>query len=871
MKYLATLFVLMIMISTMASAQLVKENFDYPSGEAVDSLGWTAHSGTGNSPALVTTDGLTYAGYAGSGVGKALDVLGITAEDVNKGFPALSADGTTIYLAVLVDVTASANSITGGYFMHLGNRASPISLTSFCARVFAKVDASGNVSFGLANTTTASYTSATFAKNTTYLLVVKYKINVAGADTTCMWVLGSGVPANEAAAGTPDVSVDNQSGQNTVNAVAIRQNTGVPDVVLDGIRVATTWENSVGGVDAPNMVLSPSSINFGKVLIGSHATDSITVQNIGYAALDITSATPSAAVFTITPSSASVPAQNSVKFAVKYTPTTAQFDSGNVAFVSNASSSPDTVIVKGTGKAPGFSVSPKSLNFGKVWKDSTVTDTLFVTNLSSTDNLMIDSVVVADTMYSVSPTTADIAVSASDTFIVTFKPTIKGLRTGPVLFYHDSPAVADTVPVTGLCITHEAGFLATPDTLDFNSVLIGRSKVDTITVKNDGYDSLFISSVTSSNAKFTVTPTTARLDSMASQKFTVTFTPDAEGVVSGVIAFESNASEGKDTVYVTATGSKIASIAEARKDADGNFTPDHIGEVFFLTGVITSPNLQKSSGNQTSYFMQDTSAGIDIFSFDSTQFPVTPGDSVFVAGEIAQYNGLTEIKPLSMDTANFKILKHKAVLPKPKVITAADFNTKTKAEELEGSLVEIDTLYYLSGTWAVEGRYQTLYYKPKNSTDSVRIFIDNDTNVDGSPKPEDPVNFTGILSQYTYSSTKDDVYQLIPRDTSDIVHVVLGAVNDMTNGIPKNFYLSQNYPNPFNPSTVIEFGLPKESQVQIMVYNVLGQRVALLVNDVMKAGNHRLVFSGARFASGVYFYVMRAGEKIFKHKMLLMK
>ncbi len=865
MKYLATLLMLVCM-SALASAQLVKENFDYPNGAAIDTLGgWSAHSGSG--PALISDSVLTYTGYAGSGVGNALDVFG-TGEDVNKTFPDQSRDGETIYLSALIKVVESGSGLSGSYFLHLGNKYG--SSFYYCARVFLKVDASDNVLFGLSNSSTPTWGTTNFSKNMTYLLILKYKISSAGNDTTALWILPSGVPADEGTAGTPEVSVEDQTGQDYINAVAIRQASGIPDYVLDGIRIADTWENSVGGVDAPIAVLSPGSLNFGKILIGKHATDSIMVQNAGYASLDITSANPSAAVYTVTPSSVSIPAQDSMKFAVKYTPTTAQLDSENVAFVSNAASSPDTVMVKGTGKEPGFSVTPKSLNFGKVWKGSTVTDTLFVSNLSATDNLVIDSIVVADTMYSISPMTADIAVSASDTFILTFNPTIKGVRSGPILFYHDSPAVADTAMVTGTCITHEPQFVAMPDTLDFHGVLIGKSKTDTITVTNAGYDSLFITNVTSSNAAFTVAPVAARLDSMAAKKFAVTFTPASAGVKSGRIVFDTNMPSGHDTVAVSGAGSSVMSIADARKDANGDLVPDLMvsGDTVFVAGVVTSPNVQTAP--QTGIFIQDSTAGIELFSYDAAPEPLAIGDSVFVIGKLDQYHGLTELTPLAMDTVNLKILKHNAVVPKAKVLTLAQF--LSNAEEYEGSLVEVDTLYYLSGTWpTTAGANASVYYTTKDGGDSVQIFFDKDANADGSTQPADPVNFTGILSQYSSGSTLDNGYELMPRDTTDFVHVVIDAVNGRTDGIPKTFYLSQNYPNPFNPSTVIEFGLPKESSVQITVYNVLGQRVAVLVNNVMKAGNHKLVFNGARLASGVYFYVMRTGEKIFKHKMLLMK
>ncbi len=97
------------------------------------------------------------------------------------------------------------------------------------------------------------------------------------------------------------------------------------------------------------------------------------------------------------------------------------------------------------------------------------------------------------------------------------------------------------------------------------------------------------------------------------------------------------------------------------------------------------------------------------------------------------------------------------------------------------------------------------------------------------------------------------------------------GVNDRPKEVPSGFYLDQNYPNPFNPSTTIRYGLSRESHIELAVYNVLGQRVALLVNTRMKPGNYEVAFDGARYASGVYFCVMHAGEKVMKEKILLLK
>lgn len=83
-------------------------------------------------------------------------------------------------------------------------------------------------------------------------------------------------------------------------------------------------------------------------------------------------------------------------------------------------------------------------------------------------------------------------------------------------------------------------------------------------------------------------------------------------------------------------------------------------------------------------------------------------------------------------------------------------------------------------------------------------------------------------------------------------------VIESSSTLPTEFSLSQNYPNPFNPETVIEFAVPKRAHVQLKVYNTLGQRVAELVDGELEAGHHRYQFEAGRYASGVYFYVMRS-------------
>ena len=89
--------------------------------------------------------------------------------------------------------------------------------------------------------------------------------------------------------------------------------------------------------------------------------------------------------------------------------------------------------------------------------------------------------------------------------------------------------------------------------------------------------------------------------------------------------------------------------------------------------------------------------------------------------------------------------------------------------------------------------------------------------------------------------------------------------------IVNDYELSQNYPNPFNPETTIRFSLPGAGNVKIVVYNMLGEEVAILLDGVLSAGTHELNFNGSSLTSGVYFYKIEAGNFRAVKKMLLLK
>ena len=98
----------------------------------------------------------------------------------------------------------------------------------------------------------------------------------------------------------------------------------------------------------------------------------------------------------------------------------------------------------------------------------------------------------------------------------------------------------------------------------------------------------------------------------------------------------------------------------------------------------------------------------------------------------------------------------------------------------------------------------------------------------------------------------------------------VGVDNELTE-LPSGFALLQNYPNPFNPSTTIEYSLDKPTQVNLVIYNLLGQQVALLFNDIKSTGNYAITWDASGYPSGVYFAKLISGERNETIKMVLMK
>jgi hypothetical protein len=233
------------------ATSLLTEDFSYTTGTALTTNGWTAHDpgGATPNPVLITSPGLTYSGYAGSGIGNAV-TLATSGEDVSREFPA--ANSGTVYASALVNVASSQTG--GGYFFHLMNAGT----TTFRGRLFVRKDvATTNFAFGIARTNgTPVYTATNYVPGTTYLVVVKYTF-VAGLSNDVVELFVDPTPGGAEPAATLVATDADSTEPAQLSAVAVRQGTAssAPAVQVDGIRVATTWAEVVatgGGGPTPS-------------------------------------------------------------------------------------------------------------------------------------------------------------------------------------------------------------------------------------------------------------------------------------------------------------------------------------------------------------------------------------------------------------------------------------------------------------------------------------------------------------------------------------------------------------------------------------------------------------------------------------------
>ena len=288
----------------------------------------------------------------------------------------------------------------------------------------------------------------------------------------------------------------------------------------------------------------------------------------------------------------------------------------------------------------------------------------------------------------------------------------------------------------------------------------------------------------------------------------------------------------------------------------------YLGIRVWLRGVVMS------APNQfTGYFIQDADAPWSGLFVSDIATVLEIGDLIDVHGMIVEDFGFTR-----MDGDSVVLVQNNTGPFPPVVLNTGDINTgASQSEAYESVLVRLENVTVTD----------TMPDSPNNfgefiiddGSGGLRV-DDLSEQYEGNLGSEVILGSVGALQGFLIYQFSD--FKVAPRDNNDVDLMVLGIDNPA--GPIKDFVLHQNYPNPFNPETRIRFYLKDGQQARLEVFDVLGQRVASLLDgpESQPAGWREVSWNGRNFAgqpvaSGVYLYRLQAGGQVLVRKMMLMR
>ncbi len=321
-------------------------------------------------------------------------------------------------------------------------------------------------------------------------------------------------------------------------------------------------------VPAAGLTLSPTSISFGQVMVGSKSTKSLTLTSSGNAPLTISAITVSGAQFSDGTTSLPVTLQpnQQLTLTVTYEPTAEGSDSGTLTVASNDSSGPSTVSLGGSGTtapSPQLTVNPTAVNFGDVPLNATPNKAVTVTS-SGTAPVTITAANVTGPGFSVSGASFPLTLNPNQTATlqVQFNPSAAGAASGQLSITSDASGGTAKIPLSGTGdAVPAAGLTLSPTSISFGQVMVGSKSTKSLTLTSSGNAPLTISAITVSGAQFSDGTTSLPVTLQPNQQLTltVTYEPTAEGSDSGTLTVASNDSSGPSTVSLGGSGTTAPS------------------------------------------------------------------------------------------------------------------------------------------------------------------------------------------------------------------------------------------------------------------------------------------------------------------------
>ncbi|HEY6302398.1 MAG TPA: choice-of-anchor D domain-containing protein, partial [Terriglobales bacterium] len=384
------------------------------------------------------------------------------------------------------------------------------------------------------------------------------------------------------------------------------------------------------GVAPGTLSPNPASLAFGNVQVGSNSSQSETLTNTGGSTVTISQVTPGGSGFSV--SGLSLPltlaANQSVTFNAIFAPASAGVASGPLSVVSNASNSPLSIPLSGTGLAAGaLTANPTSMNFGSVTVGSNQSMPVTVTNTGG-ETVAVSSAAASGSGFSVTGTTPPITLAAgqSTTFKVIFTPSTTGAASGALTVNSNASNPTLSVPLSGTGVA-PGQLVSNPTTFSFGSIQVGTSKSLAGTLTNSSGTSLTISAATASGTGFSLSGLSLPLTLTADQSatFSVLFSPATSGSASGSVSITSTGSNPNLSIPLSGTGVTQGTLtANPSSLAFGSVqvgSSTSLSETLINTGG-SSLTISAAAASGTGFSLSGLSLPLTLTAGQSTSFTV---------------------------------------------------------------------------------------------------------------------------------------------------------------------------------------------------------------------------------------------------------
>jgi hypothetical protein len=371
-------------------------------------------------------------------------------------------------------------------------------------------------------------------------------------------------------------------------------------------------------------VLSGNSatVAFGNVGMGKTATQSLTVTNTGTAAVNVSSSSITGAGYTVASGSpsGSLGVGQSVTVQIAFAPQATGSTTGSFTIASDASNSPLTVALTGTGTQPGLASTPASVSFGNVVVGATGSVSVNLSNTGSA-SVTISQASVTGTGFTIvgSPNGQTIQAGQSLSFTAQFLPTSVGNATGSISVASNAPNSPMTIALTGAGT--EAGLGVSPSAVNFKGVVVGSSGTATLNLSNSGSAAVTISQASVAGTGFTISGLAAGLTIQPGQNssFTAKFLPTSTGSASGSVSISSNSPNSPMTIALTGTGTQPEIGAIPSSAPFGNVA----------VGNTNSQTITLTNGGTANLIISQGSVSGNGFKITglSTPLTITPGSN----------------------------------------------------------------------------------------------------------------------------------------------------------------------------------------------------------------------------------------------------